>query len=91
VLPAATLMFGVTRKVLPLLATSKMVFDVTRRGGTLLVTSLCLQTLGINQYNKIIKNMPIMDGHNSPPPLVVHPSTGMVVFSASPAVVWGGG
>ena len=54
VLLAATLMFGVTRKVLPLLATSKMVFDVTRRGGTLLVTLLCLQTLGINQYNKII-------------------------------------
>jgi hypothetical protein len=47
-------MFGVTRRVLPLLATSKMVFDMTRRGETLLVTSLCQQTFRINQYNKII-------------------------------------
>jgi len=45
-------MFGVMRRVLPLLATSKIVFDVTRWGGTLLVMSLCLQTLGISQYNK---------------------------------------
>jgi hypothetical protein len=51
---AAALMFGVTRRVLPLFATSKMVFDVMRRGETLLVTSLCLQTFRISQYSKII-------------------------------------
>ena len=37
---------GVTRRVLPLLATSKMVFDVTRRGETLLVMLLFLQKMG---------------------------------------------
>jgi len=49
-------MFGMTRRVLPLLVTSKMVFDVTRGGETLLVMSLCLQMLEINQYNKMILN-----------------------------------
>jgi len=52
---AAALIFGVMRRVLPLLATSKMVFDVTRRGETLLVTLLCLQTFGISSVEyKII-------------------------------------
>jgi len=38
----------------PPLATSKMAFDMTRRGETLLVTSMCLQRLGTSQYNEII-------------------------------------
>jgi len=38
----------------PPLATSKMAFDVTRRGETLLVTSMCLQRLGTSQYNEIV-------------------------------------
>ncbi len=35
--------FSVMRRVLPLLAMSKIVFDMTRRRATLLVMSLCLQ------------------------------------------------
>ena len=55
VLLAATLMFGVTRRVFtPPLAKSKMAYDVMRRGETLLVTSLCLQRFRISQYNKRI-------------------------------------
>jgi len=38
----------------PPLATSKMAYDVMRRGETLLVTSLCLQRFRISQYNKRI-------------------------------------
>jgi len=37
--------FDMTRRVLPLLAMLEMVSGVTRRGRTLLVASLCLQTL----------------------------------------------
>jgi len=37
--------FDMTGRVLPLLAMSEMVSGATRRGRTLLVASLCLQTL----------------------------------------------
>jgi hypothetical protein len=56
-------MFAVTRRVLPLLTTSKMVFDVTRRGA-------CKHSELVSTIESYIKkNTPIIgDGHDSPSP-----------------------
>src|SRR6266511_465533 len=79
-------MFSMTRRVLFLLATSKIMFGMTKRVVPLLVTSLSLLMLCVvsNQYNRILflkKHQLLGMGTTAHPPSFVVPPSVLMSWS----------